>query len=149
MNNHPFREAFRSVLSLMASLGLSFDPSNNGHLDFNALALMGTDFSNSAGVTSFLGSAAGGGFLKAATDALNGLEDPTAGILKTTEGDLKTQITNIGNQITTKQNQVDQLQTKLTSQMAGADALIASMEQQYSYLSNMFQAQQTADQMYK
>ena len=63
--------------------------------------------------------------------------------------DLKTQITNIGNQITTKQNQVDQLQTKLTSQMAAADALIASMEQQYSYLSNMFQAQQTADQMYK
>jgi len=63
--------------------------------------------------------------------------------------DLKTQITNIGNQITTKQNQVDQLQTTLTSQMAAADALIASMEQQYSYLSNMFQAQQTADQMYK
>jgi flagellar hook-associated protein 2 len=133
----------------LASLGLSFDPSNNGHLEFNALTLMGTDFSNSAGVASFLGSAIGSGFLKAATDALNSLEDPTAGLLKTAESDLTTQITNIGNQITTKQNQVDQLQTTLTSQMAAADALIASMEQQYSYLSNMFQAQQTADQMYK
>jgi hypothetical protein len=59
------------------------------------------------------------------------------------------QITNIGNQITNKQNQVYQLQTTLTNQMAAADALIASMEQQYSYLSNMFQAQQTAAQMYK
>ena len=63
--------------------------------------------------------------------------------------DLKTQITNIGNQITTKQNQVDQLQTKLTSQMAAADALIASMEQQYNYLYGMFAAMQTADQQYK
>ena len=59
------------------------------------------------------------------------------------------QITNIGNQITTKQNQVDRLQTTLTSQMAAADALISSMEQQYSYLSSMFQAQQVANQMYK
>ena len=63
--------------------------------------------------------------------------------------DLKTQITNIGNQITTKQNQVDQLQTTLTNQMAAADAMISSMEQQYSYLTSMFQAQQTADQLYK
>ena len=48
------------------------------------------------------------------------------------EADLKTQISNIVNQINTKQNQVDQLQTTLTNQMAAADALIASMEQQYS-----------------
>jgi flagellar hook-associated protein 2 len=133
----------------LASLGLTFDQSNNGHLDYNALTLMGADLSNSASVTSFLGSASGGGFLKAATDALNGLEDPTAGLLKTSESDLTTQITNIGNQITTKQNQVAQLQTTLTNQMAAADALIASMEQQYSYLTSMFQAQQVADQMYK
>jgi len=133
----------------LASLGLSFDQSNNGHLDFNALALMATDFSNSAGVSSFLGSASGGGFLKAATDALKGLEDPAAGLLTTAESDLKTQIANIGTQIATKQNQVYRLQTTLTNQMAAADALIASMEQQYSYLSSMFQAQQVANQMYK
>jgi hypothetical protein len=33
--------------------------------------------------------------------------------------------------------------------MAAADALIASMEQQYSYLNSMFAAQQTAAQSYK
>jgi hypothetical protein len=32
--------------------------------------------------------------------------------------------------------------------MATADAAIASMQQQYSYMSQMFAAQQTADLMY-
>jgi hypothetical protein len=54
----------------------------------------------------------------------------------------------LGDTITDKQNQVDALQTQLTNQMATADAAIATMEQQYSYMSSMFAAQQTADQMY-
>jgi hypothetical protein len=33
--------------------------------------------------------------------------------------------------------------------MSAADALIASMEQQYSYISNMFTAMETAAQQYK
>ncbi len=44
---------------------------------------------------------------------------------------------------------MDQLQQQLTSQMAAADALIATMQQQYSYMSSMFAAQQTAAQQYK
>lgn len=137
-----------SQITGLASLGLTFDQSNNGHLDFDATTLMLADFSNSVGVTSFLGSATSGGFLQAATDALNTIEDPVTGLLKTAESNLQTQITNIGNQISTKQNQVSQLQTNLTNQMAAMDAMIASMEQQYAQLSAMFQAQQTADQQY-
>jgi flagellar capping protein FliD len=110
---------------------------------------MGVDISNSAGVAVFFGSATGGGFLKAATNALNNLENTTTGLLKNAETDWKSQITNVGTQISTKQTQVDQMQTQLTSQMAAADAAIASMEQQYSYLSQMFAAQQTASQQYK
>ena len=34
-------------------------------------------------------------------------------------------------------------------QMAAADAMIASMEQQYSYLYGMFSAMQTAAEQYK
>ena len=37
---------------------------------------------------------------------------------------------------------MDALQIRLQNQMAISDALIASMEQKYSYLSNMFDAQQ-------
>ena len=57
-------------------------------------------------------------------------------------------IASIGSTIATKQAAVDQLQTNLTNQMATADAAIASMQQQYSYMSQMFAAQQTADLMY-
>jgi len=109
---------------------------------------MATELTNPAGVTAFLGSATGGGFLEAATNALKSMVDPTTGLLTTTETNVQSQITSLGNTITIKQNQVDQLQTQLTNQMAKADAAIATMEQQYSYMTSMFSAMQTADQMY-
>jgi flagellar capping protein FliD len=127
---------------------LGLDLGIDGHFTYNALTLMGTDIGNSAGVTAFLGSSAGGGFLQAATNALNNLEDPTTGLLKTTEADVKTHIASLGTQISTRQNQVDQLQRQMQDQLARADALIASLEQQYTYMSDLFQAQQTADQQY-
>jgi flagellar capping protein FliD len=77
------------------------------------------------------------------------VEDPTTGLLKTTETDTKSQIANLGTTIAAKQAKVDAMQLQMQNQMAAADALVASMEQQYNYLSGLFQAQQTADQMYK
>ena len=131
----------------LAALGL--DLGTNGQITYNSLTLMSTDLTSSTGVTAFLGSAAGGGFLKNATAALTSLEDPTTGLLKTTEADLKTQATNLGTTIASKQATVDAMQLNMQNQMAAADALVASMEQQYNYLSGLFQAQQTADAMYK
>jgi len=110
--------------------------------------MMSTDLSNSAGIIAFLGSATGGGFLQAATNAIDNIEDPNTGLLKSTEASVQSQIASIGSTIATKQAAVDQLQTNLTNQMATADAAIASMQQQYSYMSQMFAAQQTADLMY-
>ncbi len=135
-----------SQVSNLNDLGL--DLGVDGHLTYTALTLMGTDFSNSAGVTAFLGSSTGGGFLQAATNALTNLEDPTTGLVKTTEADLTSQTTDIGAQISTKQAQVDQLQKQMQDQLAQADALIASMEQQYTYMTDMFQAEQTAALQY-
>jgi flagellar capping protein FliD len=128
---------------------LGLDLGTNGQITYNALTLMSADLTNSTGVTAFLGSAAGGGFLKNATDALTSLEDPTTGLLKTNEADLKTQATNLGTTIAAKQATVDAMQLQMQNQMAAADALISSMEQQYNYLSGLFTAQQTADAMYK
>ncbi|MGD0773760.1 MAG: flagellar filament capping protein FliD [Candidatus Solibacter sp.] len=128
---------------------LGLDLGVNGQITYNPLTLMSTDFTSSAGVTSFLGSATGGGFLKNATDALTSLEDPTTGLLKTLETDTQSQITSLGTTIAAKQAQVDAMQTTLQDQMSAADALIASMEQQYTYLSGLFEAEDTADQMYK
>ncbi len=131
----------------MADLGL--DLGTNGQITYNPLTLMSTDLTNSTGVTAFLGSAAGGGFLKNAANALTSLEDPTTGLLKTTEADTTAQATALGKTISTKQAAVDAMQLQMQNQMAASDALIASMEQQTTYFSDMFAAQDTADQMYK
>lgn len=130
----------------LSDLGLSLG--SDGKLTFNSFGLIAADISNSSAVNSFLGTTTGSGFLKYATDALNGVEDASTGILKTTESDLTNQINNLTNQISTKQDQVDRLRDRLISQMSAADAMIASLEQQYSYLSSVFSAMQTADRRY-
>jgi flagellar capping protein FliD len=136
-----------NIGSLKSLLGL--DLGTDGHLTFDQFALMSSDITNSAGINAFLGSATGGGFLKAATDAMTSVEDPATGLIQTTETGFQNQMNNLNTQISTKQDQVNQLQQNLQEQMAAADAAISSMEQQYSYLSNMFQAMQTADAQYK
>jgi flagellar capping protein FliD len=133
--------------NVLEDLGMALG--TNGQITYNPLTLMSADLSSSTGVTAFLGSATGSGFLKTATDALTSVEDPTTGLLKTTETDTKSQITDLGTTIAAKQAKVDAMQLQMQNQMAAADALVASMEQQYNYLSGLFQAQQTADQMYK
>ena len=128
--------------------GLGFTLNDNGTLTYSALSMMSTDLDNSAGVIAFLGSAAGGGFLQAATNAMNSVETTGTGVLKAAETALQKQITSIGTSITTKQTAVSQLQTNLTNQMSKADSSLYSMEQQYSYMTSMLAAQQTADQQY-
>ena len=128
---------------------LGLDLQTNGHITYNALTMMSADLTSSTGVTSFLGSATGGGFLKNATNALNSLEDPATGLLKTSETDMKSQIARLGATIAARQAKVDAMQITMQNRMAAADALIASMQQQYSYLSGLFQAQQNANALYK
>ena len=135
-----------STITGLLDLGVQLQ--DDGTMTFDSSVLAGVASSNSAGLASFLGSTTDGGFLLQATNVLNGLEDPTSGLLKGAELSVQQQITDTTNQISTKQDQVTQLQTTLQQQMAAADAAIASMEQQYNYISGMFQAQQTADQQY-
>ncbi len=129
--------------------GLGLSLGTDGHLTYNAFTLMSADLTSSTSVTAFLGSATGGGFLKNAINVLNSVEDPVSGLLKTSKTDMQSQIARLVITIAEKQTKVDALQIRLQNQMAAADALIASMEQRSSYFSNMFAAQQTANQMYK
>jgi len=131
----------------LSAVGLELG--SDGQLTFNASELAASTASDPAGVASFLGSASGGGFLRAANNILTSLEDPTTGLFATTQSSLQSQITNLSNQIDDKQTQVDNLQTQLQQQMSAADAAIAAMQQQYTYMSNVFQAMQTADGQYK
>jgi flagellar hook-associated protein 2 len=139
---------YSSASGSIGMTDLGFTLNNDGTLTYSPLTMMSTDLGNSAGVMAFLGSATGGGFLQAATNAMNSVETTGTGLLKTAESSLQSQITTLGNTITQKQDAVNQLQTNLTNQMAQSDAAIEAMQQQYSYMTSVFQAEQTADQMY-
>jgi flagellar hook-associated protein 2 len=134
-------------LSGLSALGL--DLGSDGTLTYNDSELSATAASDSNGLAALLGSVSTGGFLKTANDALAAVQDPTSGVIAVTQSNLQSQIADLSKSIDDKQTQVDDLQTRLEQQMAAADASIAAMQQQYSYMSNMFQAMQTASQQYK
>lgn len=119
--------------------GLGLELGRDGKLTFNAFLLMASDISNSNGTTAFMGGLSSGGFLKAAADALDAIDNPVTGMLTGVLSGLKSQVKDVDGRITEKQEQVDALEVRLLEQMAAADAAIASMEQQYSYLSSMFE----------
>ena len=124
----------------LAALGLTL--SENGQLTFNSQTLDSAYSSSPSAVASFLGSATGGGWLENATNALTDLMDPNAGLVTNEETSLQSQATSIGNQITAKNDQIATMQSNLTQQMAAADAAIATLEQQGSFLTQMMQAEQ-------
>ncbi len=136
-----------SPVSGLSALGLELG--REGRMTFSPFVLLGADMLNSNGVTSFLGSKSSGGFLKMASDRLNALEDSNSGSLTTALTGLDQRIAGTDETIAAKQEAVDRLQEHLLQQMTAADALIATMEQQYSYLSSMFQAMTAANQSYQ
>ena len=131
----------------MQGLGLELD--KTGHLTFQAFTLLASDLTNSTGVTSFLGGATSGGFLKTATDALKGILAAGTGLLPSAEADVTTRGSQVDAGIAAAQDRIDLMKVRLQEQMAASDALIASMEQQYNYLSALFASQQTAAKLYE
>jgi flagellar hook-associated protein 2 len=127
----------------IAEIGLTFD--KDGVLSFDSSVLSAAASKDFKGVTDFLGSATDGGFLKAATGVLNSITDSVTGILPTAISSVAGEIKNTNTQISQNQDRVDQLKERLSAQMAAADALIASMEQQVTYMTNLFTAM-TANQ---
>jgi flagellar hook-associated protein 2 len=121
----------------LAGLGLTFDSS--GQLSFNQTQFTNLESTDPGDVASFLGSAESQtGFLNAATNVLNSLDSSTNGVFQSVENTVQTQITGVNQQITSTENQAETVQTQMTSRMAAADALIASLQSQDSYFTNLF-----------
>ena len=99
-----------SAIGGLRNLGLSLN--DDGTLTYDASTFMGTDFGNSPAVDSFLGTAAAGGFLQAATNALTGLEDPGTRAYQDPGNRRPNQITSLDGQIATEQAAVDTLQAE-------------------------------------
>jgi flagellar hook-associated protein 2 len=121
----------------LTQLGLEF--TDTGTLTFDPTAIAGLSQSQITDALSFLGSPTTGGFLQFATNTLDGITDPTTGVIATESQALQNQVNTDQTQITNDQAQVTQLQANLQAQMAASDALIATLQQQNTFLQGLFQ----------
>jgi len=128
----------------LAALGLKLG--ENGQLTFDSQTLDSAYANSPSAVASFLGSATGGGWLESATTELTDLMDPNVGLVTNEETSLQSQTTSIANQITAKNGQIATMQSNLTQQMATADTLISTLEQQDNFLTQMLQTEQIDSQ---
>jgi len=135
-----------SIGSLTA-LGLSFD--GEGHLSLDTTVFDSATEDNFSALADFLGSASGSGFLKTATDVLDGLQDETDGVIQTTLDSFEEQIENQDELIEAYEARIDTMRKALEAQMAAADALIAQLEQQALYINGVFESMRIAAEQYR
>lgn len=128
-------------ISSLTALGVEFD--QNGALTFDSSVFSTATQGQMTQLTNFMGSTAAGGFLQMANNALTQLTDPISGVFASNVGTVKDAIARDNQSISDDQDRIDTMTTNLNAQMAAADAAVASLEQQYSYLSEMYQQMQT------
>jgi flagellar hook-associated protein 2 len=117
----------------IAQLGLDLD--QTGKLSFNS-----SKFNSQSvdALEAFLGDGQTSGFLKTANDAIDSVEDPIDGSLKNEEDQTTKSIKRQNTLLTQTQQKITDLQNNLTQQMAAADTLLASLENQKNYFNNLF-----------
>jgi flagellar capping protein FliD len=134
-------------VSSLASLGLEFDEDGRLELDTTAFATATNTDAKADDVLSFLGSASSG-FLRHALDTLNGLTDETDGLFEAQTTSLGEEIDRIDDQIAAEQGRIDLMEENLRERMAAADAVIAAMEQQVSFMIALFEQMQLNAERY-
>ena len=120
----------------LANFGISID--TNGQLSVNTAAFTAAASANFAGLASTLGGSTTGGFLQAATNALNSVNDLTTGSIQVEENTAQDQITSQNGKIANEQAKIALLQSNLTAQIVKADAAISALESQLSYVNGLF-----------
>jgi flagellar hook-associated protein 2 len=125
-----------SPASALANFGVTLDQSGQMSVDESAFATAAN--ANFSTLLSTLGNGTTSGFLQTATNLLNGIEDPTTGALKTEETSYANQISAQQTTVANEQANVNLLQTNLTQQISKADATIAQLESQVSYVTGLF-----------
>ena len=125
-----------SITSL-SQLGIEF--TQQGTLTFTQSTLSNLSSAQVNDALSFLGDPNTGGFLQYATNTLNAISDPISGVIASETQTLQNRNLQDQQRINTDQDRLNQLQTTLQAQMAAANALIATMQQQTQFLQGMFQ----------
>jgi flagellar hook-associated protein 2 len=124
-------------INSLAQLGVQF--TQQGTLSIDPTALSGLSSQQISDAFSFLGDPNSGGYLQSAANTLTGLLDPTTGLITNEAENLQTQNTQEAQAISAAQDRVNQLNTTLTAQMAAADALIATLQNQTQFVDGLFQ----------
>jgi len=120
----------------LTQLGIEF--TQQGTLTFNSSVVSNLSPDQVNQALSFLGDPLSGGFLKAATDNLNALMDPISGLLPGELQSVEQQSQHEAQAISDAQDRVNLLQTRLQAQLAAADALIATLQQQTQFIQGLF-----------
>jgi flagellar hook-associated protein 2 len=127
-----------SITSL-TQLGVEF--TDQGTLTFDPSALSGLSSQQISDAYSFLGAPSTGGYLQAASNTLGGLLDPTTGVIPNELQNLTTQNQQEAQAISADQDRVNAMTTSLEAQMATADALITTLQNQTQFVDGLFQIQ--------
>jgi len=125
-------------LGAATSLGLELD--KTGHLSLNTAAFESAAQTSPSQVMSWIGDASSSGFVQSATGLLNSVEDDGTGFLKSAIRQTSDEIDRNNSTIDAEQSRIDDLQQTLQERMSAADAMIASLEQQATYITNLFDA---------
>jgi flagellar hook-associated protein 2 len=125
-------------ITSLAQLGVEF--TQQGTLTFDSSAISGLSQSQISDALTFLGNVNNGGFLQYANNTLNGITGATNGVIATETQTLDTESTSDQTKINDDQTQLTLMQTNLQTQMAQANALIATLQNQTNFLQGLFQA---------
>ena len=120
----------------LSDLGFTLD--QTGHLSFSAATFSGA---NADDIQQFLGTTTSGGFVQMVNDTIGEMADPTTGVIQGDLSSLQDQITAENSQMADEQSRINDLTTNLQTQLAQADAAIATMQEQKTYFADLFQAE--------
>ena len=122
----------------MASIGLEL--TREGTLKLNTDVFNSQTSGKFDSLAALIGTSKTTGFVKNATDLLNSLTKESSGILTSAVAWMDEALKLEDERIAAERRRVEQFTTDLQERMARADALIAQLEQQATYMNNMFEA---------
>ena len=126
----------------LTDLGLSFN--QNGQLSFDQTQFANVANTNPNDVAAFLGTSSGSGFLNAASNILNGLDDPTNGLFQSAKARITQQINTDNSRSQTRKTRSRRCKTKWWPKWQRRTRMIASLQSQVTYFTSLFTDTQSA-----
>jgi len=134
------------ALRTLTDLGLAFD--DKGKLSLDATALQNAAARGWQQLTEFLGSGSGEGFLGWTSQVLDAVLNSDAGSLSLAAKSVRDELSAQDRRIEEEQQRVDRTREQLVARINAADAMIAALEQQAIYITNLFESMRIAQRMY-